>query len=105
RLRQPMAGKGRITGSRADFFQQLRIRLRVALPGVMCLRDRVLVVRILDQSLDQCLRFPRVHIIATDANTRPEAAATRAYCINTTGPSLAAARQSATAPRRHSKRP
>ena len=71
-----MAGEGRITGGCAHLFEQLGIRLRVALPSLMSLRDRVLVVRILDQTLDQSLRFPRVHI-ASDANTLPEAAATR----------------------------
>ena len=68
RLRQPVARKRRITRRGADFFEQQRVRLGVTLTGVVSLRDRVLVVRILDQSLDQCLRFPRVHIVS-DANT------------------------------------
>src|SRR6187402_530294 len=39
--------------------------------------DRVLVMRVLDQTLDQRLHFTRVHICSADANTRKERPATR----------------------------
>ena len=61
RLRQPVARKGGVAGRGAHLFEQKRVPFRVALPGCVSLRDRVLVVRIFDQSLDQRLRFTRVH--------------------------------------------
>ena len=75
---QPVAGESRIARGRTHFFQQHRVRARVALTRVMRVRDRVLIVGVLDQTLNQRLHLSGVHF-ARDANTQVMRAATRAY--------------------------
>ena len=61
RLAQPVARVGRVARLVADLLEQVGVRLRVRRPGLVSVRERLFVVGVGDESLDERVDFTGIH--------------------------------------------